>query len=313
MARSKLPRSRRTVREAEGPPGTPGPGEGKGGGRRRGGSGRGVSTQIVGHQEDHGSPTFMAGAPVVCEPSRLTDGSSNFSSIGTEITDAYPESDGAWRIPSRQSSTVDPRRTSIVSQDEVDMAVVRITKQQEEMNGTWIRSENVDDEADKGHVDLNDVAIRRSRNDISKREKSRNGGQLAKLPSKEGHKLGSQKTMRFTVIDLLLNLVSIGSYLADVGSDLFLAYMYYSGKNWWWFGLTLAFVFIPSTIMTIFSLKWYIADEKAENDKPKSSPIRWASRITFLVLQLAPVLRWVVFVLLVLSQHKSLSSSVLRR
>ena len=96
-------------------------------------------------------------------------------------------------------------------------------------------------------------------------------------------------------IDILANLFSIGSYLLDVGSDIWMVYLYYTREHWWWFGFTLTAVIVPSVVMTIFSLSWYIQDHRFEKKRrrTKTSPLRWISRFMFLFLQIAPVLRYV--------------------
>ena len=101
-------------------------------------------------------------------------------------------------------------------------------------------------------------------------------------------------TTKYTCLDALINLVSIGSYLADVGTDIFLVYMYYTRGHWWWFGLTLTFILGPSVTMTCFSLRWYIHDHRVMKKEGRDvSTRRWVSRIVFLILQAAPVLRYV--------------------
>ena len=100
-----------------------------------------------------------------------------------------------------------------------------------------------------------------------------------------------------TCIDILANIFSIGSYLLDVGSDIWMAYLYYTRQHWWWFTFTLTAVIVPSLVMTVFSLSWYIQDHRFEKKrrKTKTSPLRWISRFMFLFLQIAPVLRYVLF------------------
>ena len=62
--------------------------------------------------------------------------------------------------------------------------------------------------------------------------------------------------------------------------------------HYWYFGLTLTFVLIPSLTMTGFSLRWYLQD--AENSElPPISPIRWILRIIVLLCQIAPILRYI--------------------
>ena len=97
------------------------------------------------------------------------------------------------------------------------------------------------------------------------------------------------KQIKFTWKELLWNLFSIGCYLFDVGFDLVVVYWYYTVAEWCWFGLTLAFVVVPSLTMTTFSLSWYFQDP----DRDKQHPFHWFMRILFHILQLGPVVRFV--------------------
>lgn len=64
------------------------------------------------------------------------------------------------------------------------------------------------------------------------------------------------KCMEFTWFDILLNLVSIFCYLADVVSDLVVCYVHYQTKNFVFFYLTSVFIILPSLITTFISLRW---------------------------------------------------------
>ena len=62
--------------------------------------------------------------------------------------------------------------------------------------------------------------------------------------------------------------------------------------HYWYFGLTVTFVLLPSLTMTGFSLRWYLQD--AENAQlPEVPTWRWILRILMLLLQIAPILRYV--------------------
>ena len=82
------------------------------------------------------------------------------------------------------------------------------------------------------------------------------------------------------------------TYLLDVGSDIYLAYLYFTKEHYIWFGLTLAFVIVPAVTMSVFSLILYLRDYKYAANK--KSGCRWASRIIFILLQLAPLFRFVI-------------------
>lgn len=94
--------------------------------------------------------------------------------------------------------------------------------------------------------------------------------------------------LSFTCFDIIIYIMSIGTYLADVGTDIWVALLYYNRGHWWWCGLTLSFVFIPSLVMGAFSLRWYLIDHRSEM---KISWPRWIFRIFFIVFQIAPILR----------------------
>jgi hypothetical protein len=53
--------------------------------------------------------------------------------------------------------------------------------------------------------------------------------------------------------------------------------------------LTLAFVLIPSLVISGISLRWYISDYEFE-DSP--SKLKWFVRLIFTLLQLGPILRY---------------------
>jgi len=96
----------------------------------------------------------------------------------------------------------------------------------------------------------------------------------------------------YTYFDIFLGIVSIGSYLFDVGSDVFIAVMYYQDELWWWFGLTVSFIVVPSITISLFSLTWYLQDRNTDGKGIlKNGPWRWVSRFMLIILQLGPVLR----------------------
>lgn len=84
---------------------------------------------------------------------------------------------------------------------------------------------------------------------------------------------------RFT--DDLWTLVSVITFIADVGSDLLVCVKYYREKNFWWFSLTLGFVLAASFAMQLFSAKWLLEDGKRQQ----------CFAYLLHVFQLGPVLR----------------------
>jgi len=95
----------------------------------------------------------------------------------------------------------------------------------------------------------------------------------------------SSETDTYSNYEVFLTLFSILSYIFDVGSDIYLAYVYYSDGDIWWFTLTVIFVVVPSLTITMFSFVWYM------QDKHPSYPLLWVPRLVMLFLQLGPLLR----------------------
>lgn len=95
----------------------------------------------------------------------------------------------------------------------------------------------------------------------------------------------------YTFLDGLAVLWSVGSFLFDTGSDIWVAYRHYKDGSTWYFGLTLAFILVPALIMMGFSFRWYLLDLKL---KPDSSPSKtqWCVRAVFHILQLGPIVRY---------------------
>jgi hypothetical protein len=58
-----------------------------------------------------------------------------------------------------------------------------------------------------------------------------------------------------------------------------------------YFGLTLAFVLLPTLVITGISMRWYVLDSREEGS-PSISKCRWIMRFIFLLLQLGPNLRY---------------------
>eukprot|EP00095_Tigriopus_kingsejongensis_P001254 maker-scaffold374_size191929-snap-gene-0.33 protein:Tk01254 transcript:maker-scaffold374_size191929-snap-gene-0.33-mRNA-1 annotation:"hypothetical protein DAPPUDRAFT_43071" len=102
---------------------------------------------------------------------------------------------------------------------------------------------------------------------------------------------------KYTNLDLLCTLISIGTYIFDLIMDTIVAaYFYHLGVthgiyHYWYFGLTVTFILLPSLTMTVFSFRWYLMDEEEEG-LPKVPTWRWIVRLVVLMLQIAPVLRY---------------------
>ncbi|XP_065200154.1 XK-related protein 6-like [Planococcus citri] len=80
---------------------------------------------------------------------------------------------------------------------------------------------------------------------------------------------------------------SILFHLLDVGTDVYLAYQYYTLQQTTYFVLTISFVAIPSLIITLISIRMYVDDE--ENVSYKA----WILRCFLLIFQFAPIMRYI--------------------
>jgi len=90
--------------------------------------------------------------------------------------------------------------------------------------------------------------------------------------------------------EIIWTAISMLSYIVDIGSDIYVAIIYYADEDWWWFGLTVAFIVIPSLTISVCSFMWYVHD----NHLPIiSNPVRCIPRMVLVFLQLGPLIRFV--------------------
>jgi len=105
------------------------------------------------------------------------------------------------------------------------------------------------------------------------------------------------ESLRYNWFDLFCTMVSMTTYIADVVMDCIVAYYFYHLAvdhgiyHYWYFGLTITFILIPSLLMMGFSFRWYLIDEENPH-LPRRSMCRWVLRLCVLLLQLAPLLRY---------------------
>ncbi|XP_076806856.1 uncharacterized protein LOC143450267 [Clavelina lepadiformis] len=64
----------------------------------------------------------------------------------------------------------------------------------------------------------------------------------------------------FTWLDIFVVLISMGTYIADIVTDVLVMLVYWKIDEVSWAALTLTFLIVPAVIMQIFSARWYIAD-----------------------------------------------------
>ena len=98
------------------------------------------------------------------------------------------------------------------------------------------------------------------------------------------------ESLRYNWFDLMCTLISVLTYLADLAMDCVIAYYFYHLSSahgihhYWYFGLTVFFIVMPSLTMTGFSFRWYLMD--SDNPQlPRVSIWRWLLRLIVLVLQ----------------------------
>ena len=75
---------------------------------------------------------------------------------------------------------------------------------------------------------------------------------------------------RYPNWEIICSIYAILGFVFDIGSDIFVAYMFYVSNQWWWFGLTVAFIVVPSLTMTSVSFVWYVKDEMNKDDNSKA-------------------------------------------
>jgi hypothetical protein len=108
------------------------------------------------------------------------------------------------------------------------------------------------------------------------------------IPTEE--RVGNIRVHRFWD---LVALVSVLTFIADIGTDLFVAALYFSKGHYTWFGLTLGFVFLSSFTLQIFSAKWLYEDTQTHDDTQvmhKKKKEKWWTYVLH-ILHLGPVVR----------------------
>lgn len=78
-------------------------------------------------------------------------------------------------------------------------------------------------------------------------------------------RLGGEQ-QKYMIWDCLWIVAAVSVYLADVGTDVWLAVYYYLHQDYWWFGLTLFFVVLGSFSVQLFSFRWFVTDFSTEEN-----------------------------------------------
>ncbi|KAJ8925366.1 hypothetical protein NQ315_009196 [Exocentrus adspersus] len=101
----------------------------------------------------------------------------------------------------------------------------------------------------------------------------------------------SDSTQKFGMFYAVCIALSIITYVLDLVLACILLYFYSVNGQGVYFTLTLTFVVISALFMTTVSLRWYIVDH--DESVGHTSLAQWVVRIIFLLLQLAPLLRYI--------------------
>ncbi|XP_056279284.1 XK-related protein 7-like [Pseudoliparis swirei] len=64
----------------------------------------------------------------------------------------------------------------------------------------------------------------------------------------------------YTLLDCCWVLCALLVFFSDGATDLWLAADYHLRGHYWWFGLTLVFVVVPSTVVQVLSFRWFVYD-----------------------------------------------------
>ncbi|KAK6179614.1 hypothetical protein SNE40_011932 [Patella caerulea] len=70
------------------------------------------------------------------------------------------------------------------------------------------------------------------------------------------------KPKKFTCYDLFVNLISLITFLLDIGTDVLVVVEFYEGGHIVWGSLSIVFICLPAIVMQFFSIKWYHNDGK---------------------------------------------------
>nr|XP_002730403.1 PREDICTED: XK-related protein 6-like [Saccoglossus kowalevskii] len=103
------------------------------------------------------------------------------------------------------------------------------------------------------------------------------------------------KIQKYSIFDFMFTMGSMLTFLADICTDLLVSVQYLTDGHYWWSGLTFSFVFIPSIIMQLFSLRWYVSDHRNTDDQEDGSVKKTSTCLEkffwalFHVLQLGPL------------------------
>uniref|UniRef100_A0A8C6SDR4 XK-related protein n=1 Tax=Neogobius melanostomus TaxID=47308 RepID=A0A8C6SDR4_9GOBI len=82
----------------------------------------------------------------------------------------------------------------------------------------------------------------------------------AGIPAARARCTATPGSTPYTALDCCWVLCALLVFFSDGATDLWLAADYYVRGNYWWFGLTLVFVVVPSAVVQVLSFRWFVYD-----------------------------------------------------
>ena len=68
------------------------------------------------------------------------------------------------------------------------------------------------------------------------------------------------KADQASILDGIFAIGAIGTFIADITTDVLVAKQHFENGDTIWFALTCTFIILPSLIMQVFSCKWFLED-----------------------------------------------------
>ncbi|KAL1249756.1 hypothetical protein QQF64_020761 [Cirrhinus molitorella] len=87
-------------------------------------------------------------------------------------------------------------------------------------------------------------------------------------PEQSAAPLHPRAEKRFSLLDCCWVLCALLVFFSDGATDLWLAADYYLRRDYWWFGLTLVFVVVPSAVVQVLSFRWFVYDYSEMSASP---------------------------------------------
>lgn len=97
--------------------------------------------------------------------------------------------------------------------------------------------------------------------------------------------------MSFDYLDAASLVFSMISYFLDLFTDTVVAVFHYMNDDYWYSGMTAAFILIPNLVTSCISIRWYLSDSQQDSMEPVSK-FQWFVRFLFHFMQVGPILRY---------------------